>query len=188
MLPLLTPPLRIAIVGPESCGKSTLCAALAPLLQAHGVHACWVAEYARTYYATRDYAPTPQDVLAIARGQLAAEAAAVAAGARVLLCDSTVLTCRIWAEVAFGVASPALLALNAPQDYALTLLAGTDVPWQADPLRMHPQQREWLWCLYRDALSEAEIVPLLLSGAHEARLAAVWQRLQRDYLPQLPVF
>jgi len=178
--------LRIAIVGPESCGKSTLAADIAAALQPHGVTAAVVAEYARDYYATRAYVPTPADILAIAHGQLAADAAAEA-GAQVLLCDSTVLTCRIWAEVAFGQAEEALLQLNRPQDYALTLLACPDIPWQADPLRSHPQQRDWLFGLYRQALADAGVTPLLLAGTRQARLAAAWRALQ-SWLPQLPNF
>ena len=181
-------PLRIAVLGPESSGKSTLCRMLLPLLQAQGVAVAWVDEYARHYYANRAYQPTPQQVLEIAQGQLAGEAAAEANGARVLLCDTTVLTCRIWAEVAFGAAGPALLALDTPQRYALTLLACPDMPWQPDPLRSHPEARDWLLDLYRQALAREGVAPLLLQGSPQARLAAVWRVLQRDYLPELPNF
>lgn len=178
--------LRIAIVGPESCGKSTLAADLAQALQRCGVAVAVVPEFARDYYATRAYVPTPADILAIAHGQLTAEAALAEQG-QVLLCDSTVLTCRIWAEVAFGVAEPALLALNRPQDYALTLLAAADIPWQYDPLRSHPEQRDWLFGLYRAALDAAAVDYRVLAGSRQQRLAAVWPAL-RGLLPQLPVF
>lgn len=177
---------RIAIVGPESCGKSTLAADLAAALQRHGVAVAVVPEFARAYYASREYAPMPADVLAIARGQLAAEAA-LAGQAQLLLCDSTALTCRIWAEVAFGQAEPALLQLNRPQGYALTLLAAPDIPWQYDPLRSHPEQRDWLFDLYRSALDAATVDYLVVRGDREQRVAAVWPAL-RHLLPQLPVF
>ena len=170
-------PWRIAIVGPESCGKSTLAAALAQRWQQQGQRVAVVAEYARDYYAHRPYQPTPQHILAIARGQLAAEQAALAAGADILLCDTTVLTCRIWAEVAFGQAEPALLALNRPQDYTLTLLAAADLPWQPDPLRSHPEARDWLLGLYRQALDDAAVDYRLVSGHGDTRLAAAWQAL-----------
>ncbi|BAK78071.1 NadR-like protein [Pseudogulbenkiania sp. NH8B] len=165
------PPLRLAIVGPESCGKSTLAQALTASLNGAGVAACCVEEYARDYYAERVYAPTPHDVLAIARGQLAREAEA-ARHAEVLVCDSTALTCVIWAEVAFGRAAPELAALNRPRDYALTLLACPDLPWQPDPLRSHPDQRDWLWGLYRAALEAAGVLPRPVRGQGTARLEA----------------
>lgn len=178
--------LRIAIVGPESCGKSTLAADLAAALLQHGVSVAVVPEFAREYYASREYRPTPADVLAIARGQLAAEAA-LGGQARLLLCDSTVLTCRIWAEVAFGQAEEALLQLNRPQDYALTLLAAPDIPWQYDPLRSHPAQRDWLFGLYRAALDAAAVDYLVVRGDRQQRVAAIWPQLQR-WCPELPVF
>ncbi|MBY0445239.1 MAG: ATP-binding protein, partial [Burkholderiales bacterium] len=58
--------MKIAIVGPESCGKSTLAQDLADALKAP-----WVAEYVREYFAqkgTSDYQLS--DIVAIAQGQL----------------------------------------------------------------------------------------------------------------------
>lgn len=174
-------PLRLAIVGPESCGKSTLAHALTAKLADGGVAAVRVDEYARDYYAGRAYEPTPADVLAIARGQLAREQAA-ARHADVLVCDSTALTCVIWAEVAFGCVEPALAALNRPQDYALTLLACPDLPWQPDPLRSHPDQRDWLFGLYRAALDAAGVIPVPIRGLGEARMEAALAAIRQAEL------
>lgn len=178
---------RIAIVGPESSGKSTLAGALVERLCRGGVAAVAVAEYARDYYADRPYRPTPADVLAIARGQLAAEAQALAGGPQLLICDSTVLTCVIWAEVAFGAADPALTALNRPRDYALTLLARPDIPWQADPLRSHPRSRDALLVRYRRALAAAGVVPVEIAGQGPVRLEAALAALRRTlcWLPKI---
>jgi len=163
--------LRIAIVGPESSGKSTLAEALETALTAAGVAVARVDEYAREYYATRPYVPTMADIEAIALEQQRREEAAAAAS-RVVLCDSTALTNRIWAEVAYGTASDCLLALNRPQDYALTLLAKPDIAWQPHPLRSHPDERDWLFGLYQAALARDGVSPLIVSGAHAARLDA----------------
>lgn len=183
----LPPVLRVAIVGPESCGKSTLAAALATRLRDAGETVAVVDEYARAYYAQRPYQPTASDVLAIARGQLAAEQAARDSGAAILLCDSTVLTCRIWAEVAFGEAEPALLALNRPQDYDLTLLTAADLPWQPDPLRSYPHARAALLARYVAALQQAAVPYHWVTGQGLARVSEAWQAL-RHYRPYLPVF
>jgi nicotinamide riboside kinase len=138
---------RIAVVGPESCGKSTLSAQLAASMQAQGMRAAHVTEYARDYYAHRPYQVAMSDIEAIARGQLQAEQAA--AQHDWLMCDTTVLTCKIWAEVAFGQASPALLQFYRPQDYVLTLLTAADIPWQPDPLRSHPLSATGCWACIR---------------------------------------
>ncbi len=91
---------KIAIVGPESSGKTTLAQDLAQRL------ACpWVAEYVREYFATRaDASYDLPDIIEIARGQLAAEHAAPASTD--LVCDTNGLVCKIWAEVRFGVCHP----------------------------------------------------------------------------------
>ncbi|BEV73630.1 hypothetical protein THUN1379_31120 [Paludibacterium sp. THUN1379] len=178
---------KVAIVGPESCGKTTLAMALQQKLQTAGMETAVVAEYARAYYAERAYVPTPGDVLAIARGQLAAEAEAAAGGARILLCDSTVLTCLIWARVAFGTVEPALARLYDARDYALTLLPRPDIPWTPDPLRSHPQQREMLLGLYREALRFSPAPVVEIAGEGPQRIDLAWQAL-RQICPDLPKF
>ncbi|AXK38206.1 AAA family ATPase [Crenobacter cavernae] len=174
-LPAVT---RIALVGPESCGKSALAAALAHSLAEQGARVARIDEYARHYYATRPYRPTMADIEAIAAGQLAAEAVAVGAGARVLVCDSTVLTCVVWAEVAFGEASRVLHALNRPRDYALTLLPLPDLPWAPDPLRSHPDERDMLFARYRAKLTAAGVASAEIGGLDQARVDAAWQALR----------
>ena len=176
---------KVAIVGPESCGKTTLAETLLKHLQAAGISAQLVPEYARAYYAARPYQPTPADVLAIAHGQLDAERRAAASGVRCLLCDSTALTCRIWAEVAFGRAEPALAMLHRPQDYALTLLPLPDIPWAPDPLRTHSDGREMLLARYRAALAATGSSWREIAGEGPARVTAAWQAL-RQVLPDLP--
>ncbi|WP_287881699.1 ATP-binding protein [Aquitalea sp.] len=169
---------RIAVVGPESCGKSTLSAQLAASMQAQGVRASHVTEYARDYYANRPYQVAMPDIEAIACGQLQAEQAA-ARQHDWLVCDTTVLICKIWAEVAFGQASPALLQHYRPQDYVLTLLTATDIPWQPDPLRSHPAERDWLLSLYQAELAAVGIVPVLLQGSEAQRLQQAWHALRQ---------
>jgi nicotinamide riboside kinase len=177
--------LRIAIVGPESCGKTTLAVALAARLGSAGIGAAVVEEYAREYYAQRAYHPTPADVLAIAHGQLAAERRAAQAGCRVLLCDSTVLTCLVWSEVAFGVVAPELAGLCRPRNYGLTLLPRPDIPWAPDPLREHPQARDMLLQRYRCALTAAGVQAVEIYGNGDAREEMAWNALART-LAELP--
>lgn len=182
-----SPVLRVAIIGPESCGKSTLALALAQRLAARNIATACVDEFARKYYAEREYCPTLGDIEAIARGQLLAEQAAMQQKPRVVLCDSTVLTCVIWAEVAFGRAGAVLPALNRPRDYDLTLLACPDIPWVFDPLRSHPGQRDRLLSLYRSALARHRINWTEVKGDGEIRIENAWMALWENYVKQLDV-
>ena len=56
---------KIVVLGPESTGKSTLCAALAAHYQT-----IWTPEYARTYLSEHGTKYTYDDLLTIAKGQI----------------------------------------------------------------------------------------------------------------------
>ncbi|QBC45485.1 AAA family ATPase [Iodobacter fluviatilis] len=156
--------MKIAIVGPESSGKSTLARDLAAAL-----HAPWVAEYVREYFADKgsnDYGL--DDIIRIAQGQLAAE---TAFHAPLLICDTTVLVCKIWAEVRYGHCPAKLAALYKPQDYALHLLTRPDLPWEPDPLRENPDDRDYLFDLYEADLKASGANYRVVEGNRERRLA-----------------
>jgi len=63
---------KIVVLGPESTGKSTLCTALAKHYQT-----IWCKEYAREYLTQNGTAYTYENLLTIAKGQLANEDAAI---------------------------------------------------------------------------------------------------------------
>jgi len=141
---------RISLTGPESAGKSSLAAQLA----AH-YGTTFVPEYARAYLEANGSAYTLADLEAIARGQLAAEDAAVALATGFLFCDTDLLVIKIWAENAFGTCPAWVLAELAHPRYALTLLLAPDLPWAPDPLREHPDPAQ-RWHFYE--LYKAELV------------------------------
>ena len=86
-------PLRIAVYGPESTGKSML----AEKLAAH-FGAPLVLEYAREFWDAHG-AIGLEDIPTIAREQWRREdAAAAAGGERLLICDTEALTTVLWSE------------------------------------------------------------------------------------------
>ncbi len=156
---------RIAIVGPESCGKTSLARALAQQLSAP-----WVPEFSRSWFAAQQRnSYCLDDIIAIAHGQLALEEQ-LARDHDWLICDTTVLVCIIWAEVRFGHCPAELSALWRPQDYALHLLTAADLPWQADPLRENPIDRDALFERYAHALDAASVNPVIVQGIGAARI------------------
>ena len=166
---------RISLTGPESTGKSTLAAQLA----AH-YGAAFVPEYARQYLQQHGPRYALADLEAIARGQLAAEDAALPgpaptppSAAGLLFCDTDLLVIKIWAEHAFGVCPAWVLRELARPRYALTLLLGVDLPWAPDPLREHPApaQRRYFYELYRAELQARNWPFVEISGPPAQRLA-----------------
>lgn len=162
--------LRVALTGPESTGKSTL----SRLLAEH-YRTAWAPEYARQYLEQRGPHYTLPDLEEIARGQLRHEAAAAAEARRldrpIVFFDTDLLVIQIWAEHAFG-HCPAWIAQYVQQHrYDLTLLLHVDLPWEPDPLREHPHQREYFFRLYQQRLQALGAPVAEISGPPPQRLA-----------------
>jgi NadR type nicotinamide-nucleotide adenylyltransferase len=166
---------RIAILGAESTGKSTL----APALAAH-YGTLWVPEYLREFVETQNRVPFEDDQLGIARTQLAREEAMAATpDARgFLFCDTTPLLTAVYSRIYWGRVPPELLALEARHDYAATLVAGMDLPWVPDGLQRESEEvrRQVHECLLA-VLRERGIPFTLLEGDLPRRLRQVEARL-----------
>jgi len=169
---------RVCIFGPESTGKSTLAKSLA----AH-FRTAFVPEYARTFLEAVAREPREEDLLPIARAQIASEDALARNARAVLFCDTDALTTTIWSEAFFGRVDPALAALASQRRYDLTLLTDVDVPWVADPVRYLPDERRSFFDRCRTALQRAGRAHVVLSGSFEEReraaIAAVDELLRR---------
>ncbi|HEX9514475.1 MAG TPA: ATP-binding protein [Puia sp.] len=146
---------KIVVIGPESTGKSTLCEQLA----AH-YHTGWVPEYAREYLTTHGTAYQYEDLLTIAKGQLALEDAAAARilqgpdPSPLLFIDTDLYVMKVWSEFVFGKCDPWILEQILLREYDGYLLCRTDLPWTADELREYPDPvtREKLFHIYKDCL------------------------------------
>ena len=160
---------RVAILGAESSGKSTLAAALAARYRT-----VWVPEYLREFVDTRRRVPCDSDQFAIAATQLARErAAATHAGAgRLLFCDTTPLMTAIYSRFYFHGADPQLAALTEEQHYDFTLVTAPDGPWVADGLQRESETvRLQIHQMLLDELAARAIPFVLVQGDLESRLA-----------------
>jgi nicotinamide riboside kinase len=168
--------LTVALVGAECSGKTTLARALAARLGTP-----WVPEYARSFLAGRaKYQKS--DVLAIARGQRAAEQALRDTGHRLVIADTDLVVIKVWWAVRFGETNAWLDAalhedLTGPYR-RLYLLPRPDFPWVGDPLRENPDDRAALHERYRALLDELGVAYRELTGSKQARLAAAVAALQ----------
>lgn len=156
---------RIAIVGAESTGKTTLAASLA----AH-FSTAWVPEYARDYLAARGGICRRDDLPVIARGQAESEERLAGRAQRYLFCDTDLVTTGLWSERYFGEVDPEVERLAAAGTYALTLLCENDVPWEADGLRDSPGHRAWFRKRFASELASRGRPFRVLSGSKEERL------------------
>lgn len=129
---------KIAIVGPESTGKSTISKQLS---KHYGVS--WVPEFARYYCAALTAPCTLQDELNMFFGQLALEDSVVSTTDNdFIICDTTFLTVKIWSDAMLGETPRPVLDALKTHSYDFYVLLDIDLPWEEDPLRDFPGQRE----------------------------------------------
>lgn len=159
------PPLKIAITGPESTGKSTLAEQLA-----RHYHTVFVPEYARLYIGSLDRPYNQQDLLHIAQIQQLWELKMEEIANNILLCDTELFVVKIWNEVVFGSCPSEIEDALSASKYDLYLLMNIDLPWENDPLREHPHRREELFNRYTHALQTAHIPFITISGSYHTRL------------------
>ena len=156
--------IKIAIVGPESTGKSTMSAWLAAYY-----HTIWVPEFARSYCENLTADCTWEDEINMFHGQLALEKELLPKANKLLICDTTFITVKIWSEAFFGSAPQEVLNELQNYHYDLYLLLNIDMPWQDDPLRNFPNQREHFMQVWHNELKAINANYTVISGIGQER-------------------
>lgn len=156
---------KIVVIGPESTGKSSIAAKLAAHYQVE-----WVPEYARAYIEKLHRPYNYDDLLEIAKGQIALEEEKAKAGGPFLICDTDLIVCKVWSRHAFDKVHEWTLQQIEQRHYDLYLLMNIDLPWQPDPQREHPQLREYFKDIYRKELQLYQKRYVEISGVGEERL------------------
>ena len=158
---------KIAIVGPESTGKSTMSAYLA-----NHYNTVWVPEFAREYCEKLTEPPTWQDEVNMFYGQLALEAEIVQKANKLLMCDTTFITVKIWSDYTFGRSPQEVLDELPVHPYDLYLLLDVDLPWEEDPLRDFPHLREHFMQVWHRELQALNANYIVISGEGKVRYEA----------------
>lgn len=178
-----TKPLRVAVYGTESTGKT----ALARKLAAH-FEEPWSAEYAREFWDVHGGIITAADLDAIGRGQIAGEEDAAARAQRVVFCDTDLITCTLWNDLLFPGACPAWVRTEADRrsrEFAVYLYCDADVPFAPDPQRCFPDApgRERARRAWREALVSRGLPFVEIRGEwaerERAAVAAVQEIVRR---------
>lgn len=160
---------KIVIIGPESTGKSTLCEQLAQHYQTE-----WCPEFAREYLLTNGTNYNYDDLLTIAKGQLAMEDeyAAKIHHNKPLFIDTDMYVVKVWCEFVFGKCHRFILDQIVQRKYDLYLLCNNDLPWVKDELREYPdlKTRERLYHIYKDIMINQSLPWVEIAGDYEQRL------------------
>jgi NadR type nicotinamide-nucleotide adenylyltransferase len=136
--------LRIAITGPESSGKTTLCTALS-----QHFNTSFIPEYARSYLEETEGEYKQSDLDCIAQGQLKH---LTSCENKISICDTDFSVLEIWSQYKYNHVSEVILELVAKDLFDLHILCCPDIPWEEDPLRENPNSRLQLFELYKESL------------------------------------
>jgi NadR type nicotinamide-nucleotide adenylyltransferase len=186
----VTPIKKIVIIGPESTGKSTLCRQLAEYY-----NTIWCPEYAREYLEKHGTNYSYDDLLTIAKGQIALEEKTIqlAIGNRQsanshsqltrhpeqseghhspIFIDTDMYVMKVWCEFVFGKCHRFIPDQIAKRKYDLYLLCNVDLPWVKDELREYPdlETRQKLYLIYKDIMNNQTVPWADISGNFEERL------------------
>lgn len=160
---------RVAILGAESTGKSTLAAALAERYQT-----LWVPEYLREFVDTQGRVPCETDQYGIARTQMEREDAAAEVARQYLFCDTTPMMTALYSRWYWNRVDSQLARLEQKHDYAWTFVTAPDAPWEPDGLmRESDEVRQTIHQQVLQMLAERNIEYTLLRGSLEERLQQV---------------
>lgn len=185
---------KIVILGPESTGKSTLCKQLA-----EHFNTLWCPEYAREFLLKHGMNYSFDDLLTIAKGQIALEdnyaeevrktgrpvdgrivtddkttssGLADSLTSRLLFIDTDMYVMKVWCEFVFDNCHRFILDQIVERKYDLYLLCNIDLPWVKDELREYPDldSRQRLYYIYKDIMINQPVPWVDINGGYEERL------------------
>jgi nicotinamide riboside kinase len=160
--------MKIVFTGPESSGKTTL----SELLARH-FHVPFVQEAAREYLHKLQRQYTYEDILNIALLQMAEEEKVRTQQPALLICDTDILTNKIWCEDKFHRCEKWLTDAFAMRHVDMYFLCTPDFPWHPDPQREDPHRREKIFDSYKLHLTKYQKRFVELAGNIENRMKTV---------------
>ena len=149
--------LRLAFTGPESSGKTTMATWCAQEFSL-----TYIDEFARIYLAHQSsYIQKDLDVMAQKQVALWPNKGFVA--------DTEMHVFQVWSKVKYAEVSPIIKQLLNAQHFDHYFLCAPDIPWEADPLRENPHDRQQLFEIYQNLLEENKRRYSILAGSFENR-------------------
>ncbi|MBL7829873.1 MAG: ATP-binding protein [Saprospiraceae bacterium] len=143
--------IKVAVIGPECSGKTTLC----KMLSDYFVDP-WVPEYAREYLLNINRPYEEFDLLQIALEQIRRENIEIKNATNFIFCDTDVMNIQVWSEIKYQRCAIDLLKLVASTNYDLYILIEPTPAWEPDQFRETPnfEDRKKLYETYLEMVSD----------------------------------
>lgn len=153
--------IKIAITGPESCGKTTLAEALNNHFQGELVE-----EYARKYLTEKGGEYEFEDLIEIAtthRNNIHLSQKSIQ------IVDTDFVLMKVWYDDKFSKTPSEIIEWINDDIFHLHILCAPDIPWVDDPLRENKDDREKLFERYIEELDRFKKTYIIVAGPHEKR-------------------
>lgn len=142
--------IKIAITGPECSGKTTLAIELGRKLSVN-----WIPEFARLMINKLDKPYCQEDLDDFAEQQLKVINLVKKSASKYLVVDTEMLVFKIWSQEKYGTVSEFITEAYTNQDFDLIILCRPDMPYEADPQRENPEDRDRLFEVYLTELKKS---------------------------------
>jgi len=158
---------KIAIIGPESTGKTELAKDLAEFFKSP-----WVLEYAREYIENLSRPYTYDDVCNIARKQIEQEKSFEDdhSGSDFVFFDTDLIITKVWFEYKYKTVPDFLLRRMKHGFFDLYLLCAPDLAWEFDPVREHGSDREFFFDWYKKEIEQTNKPYVIVNGFGDQRM------------------
>jgi nicotinamide riboside kinase len=172
---------RIAIVGAESCGKTTLAEALASELKSYVVP-----EYFRFYWNAKKFANddpiwTSKEFTHIASMQNICEDYAATRSKKILICDTNSFLTSVWHRRYLDFYSSDIDEIIKSRNYDLTLYCPAIIPFVQDGTRdgelIRPKMSGWI----KERLESLQIPFVTMDGSAVERLSQALKLIKQSF-------
>lgn len=168
--------IRIALIGPESTGKSTLCEQLAT-----HYHTKWVEEFSRKYIGNLNRNYIEEDVLFCIKEQLLLEKKTIENSAKIIFTDNEVINGKVWMMDKYSHCPEWIDDEIKNNPYDLYLLTYPDLPFIADEVRENGKRRMYFYDWYKRILDENNFNYAIIKGTGPQRLAAAIKVIEENF-------
>jgi NadR type nicotinamide-nucleotide adenylyltransferase len=158
--------MKIAVIGPECTGKTSLTIQLASHYETVGIP-----EYAREYIENLNRRYSYDDVVNISKKQIEQLQSNYHNAKKYVFFDTDLIITNVWFEVVFQMKPPWIEKEILGSNIQLYLLCATDIPWTPDKVRENGgQMRETLFKMYKKQLEDRKFAFSIIYGVGDERL------------------